>query len=281
MKLFQKVTDFKSDYTTFPKTFEKYRWYTPILVLIISYILFSVAERVLFDISYIIYPNLYNFDNVTDIVICIILIMAIPSIYLGTRIVRDRPFSSYLTSAGGGWNWELFAKSAAIFLAVNLIIELIMAMIFGFKLDLKSTTLLFLVLAILTPLQSFAEELTFRGWLMQTLGSWFNFPIIAIVIQAIVFALAHGYESGGFIAVLISGLIYGFLVWYSKGLEITTALHSIHNIIDFVYSGISVTAAMTATVSFLTVTESTITTLLSIAVLIIIDKKSDWINLKR
>lgn len=33
-----------SDYTTFPRTFENYKWYKPILVLIVSLVLIAIFE---------------------------------------------------------------------------------------------------------------------------------------------------------------------------------------------------------------------------------------------
>lgn len=270
MKLFQKVTDFKSDFTTFPKTFENYRWYTPILVLFIALTLFSVFGRFLFAIG----------NEIYTIVDFLIIIMAIPAIYIGTLIVRDRPFSSYLTSVGG-WDWELFAKSAVIFLAFNLIYEIVETMIFGGKFDIKITGMMFFLVIVLTPFQSFAEELAFRGYAMQTLGSWFNFPIIALVIQAILFASIHGYNIGGFISIFIGGLLFGFLTWYSKGLETSTALHTIHNIFSFVLGGLGVASTITPSLEIILGVQTSIVTILAVAVIIIIDKKSDWINLKR
>ncbi|MBQ6099260.1 MAG: hypothetical protein IJL02_05285, partial [Methanobrevibacter sp.] len=40
----------------------------------------------------------------------LILIMFIPSLYLASKIVNDRPFSSY-SSSRGGWNFKLYFKA--------------------------------------------------------------------------------------------------------------------------------------------------------------------------
>ena len=71
----------------------------------------------------------------------------------------------------------------------------------------KFTLVGFAVVTILGPLQCIAEEYAFRGLLMQTLGSWFRLPIIAVIIQAVVFAVMHPYNTIGQIGILSSGLV--------------------------------------------------------------------------
>lgn len=43
----------------------------------------------------------------------------IPIIYIGSKIVRDRPFSSYSSSCGG-WNWKLYLKCLSIAFGIYL-----------------------------------------------------------------------------------------------------------------------------------------------------------------
>ena len=75
----------------------------------------------------------------------------------------------------------------------------------------------------------------FRGFLMQTFGSWFRIPIIAIIIQALVFTSLHQYDIVGLTSILISGLLFGLIAWYTRGLEISTALHTANNLAAFLY----------------------------------------------
>ena len=44
MNLFNKVTDYKSDFTTYARQFKGYRWYKPILVLILTFIFSAVIS---------------------------------------------------------------------------------------------------------------------------------------------------------------------------------------------------------------------------------------------
>ena len=91
-------------------------------------------------------------------------------------------------------------------------------------------SILFLIALFITiPLQSIAEEYMFRGLAMQTLGSWFKIPVLALIIQAVIFALSHGYNTFGLFEILVNGLMWGFFAWKTGGLEVCSALHTANN----------------------------------------------------
>jgi len=157
--------------------------------------------------------------------------MFVPGLYLASKIVNDRPFSSYASSRGG-WNFKLYLKALIIPVILFVIFQYIDLTINGANAGTSQVSILFLiVLFISVPLQSIAEEFMFRGILMQTLGSWFKIPILAVIIQAIIFAMAHGYNSFGFLEVLAMGLVCGFFAWKTNGIEISSAIHTANNFI--------------------------------------------------
>ena len=51
-----------------------------------------------------------------------------------------------------------------------------------------------------------------------------------MIIQSLIFAIAHTYNILEVIDVVICGLAYGFLAWKSNGLESASALHTIRNL---------------------------------------------------
>ena len=65
--------------------------------------------------------------------------------------------------------------------------------------------------------------------IMQTFGSWFKIPILAIILQAVIFAAVHGYNSLGIIAVFISGIVFGFFTWKTNGIEVSWSSLNIFN----------------------------------------------------
>lgn len=157
-------------------------------------------------------------------------IILIPSLFVATKIVKDRPFSSY-SSSRRGWNFKLYFKAMIIPFIIYIIFEAISLAINGAK-GTNHFSLLFLFICIvLVPLQCIAEEYIFRGLIMQSFGSWFKNPILVLVIQAIIFAAAHGYNSLGIFEVFVSGLVMGFFAWKTNGLEVGAALHTVNNMI--------------------------------------------------
>ena len=96
MNLFGKITDYKSDFITYARTFEKYKWYKPILITILGIIFFLLLNLLMFILfAYI--NNFVKMDiNLETIENNLIVIMIIPSIFLSSKIIKDRPFSSYL-----------------------------------------------------------------------------------------------------------------------------------------------------------------------------------------
>lgn len=291
MKIFQKVVDVKSDFCTFPRSFEKYKWYKPLIVAALTFILYIILS-ILCDVLFgIFFPELFSssllydpnsspgLETVEGIYTSINIALMIPSFFISSKIVRDRPFSSYLSSRGG-WNWEIFAKSLLVALVAYGIITLVEFLIFGVEFDNKFTILTFLAMVIVTLLQSFAEELMCRGFLMQTLGSWFKIPVVAIVLQAVFFTVIHSYNLIGLADVLFSGLCYGVIAWYCDGLEVSSVLHSVNNIIVFLTAGLTATE-LSNNITIEGSLEGILITLVAIAAIFLIDRKYNWIGLKR
>ena len=274
-----------SDYITFAKTFENYKWYKPILVFILGTIIMLILEV----ITVIIFNHIfgYNFidyvfnggyevlnNEIGLILTDLLVIIMIPSLYLASKIVKDRPFSSY-SSSRGGWNFKLYLKA--------LIIPLILYIIYGFiDTAIKGPegtyhfSILFLIISLISiPLQCIAEEYIFRGLIMQTFGSWFKIPILAIILQAIIFSISHNYNTLGLIEIVISGLIYGYLTWKTNGIEVSSAMHTANNftINLFVMFGLQSSTSMP---KLNDVIISIIFEIILFAIVYYIGKKSDW-----
>ena len=229
-----------SDFITLPRTFEKYRWYKPIIVFIIGFILMVIFQLVMDEI----FINLYGLSFVDNLVnggyevlnnalaelySDLGVIVMIPALYIASKIVRDRPFSSYI-STSGRWNFKLYLKALAIPLVLFIIFNAISAAITGPEGTFQLSFSYLIVILIFLPLQCIAEELVFRGLIMQTFGAWFKIPIVAVILQSIIFALSHGYNTFGLFEIFVSGLIFGFFAWKTNGLEVSSALHTANNL---------------------------------------------------
>lgn len=89
-----------------------------------------------------------------------------------------------------------------------------------------------LLILTLVPVQCYAEELVFRGYLMQTIGRWLKHPAWAIALPAPLFMLGHTYDLWGQLSVLMMGMVSGFLCWYTGGLEVSIGLHVVNNVLS-------------------------------------------------
>ena len=103
----------------------------------------------------------------------------------------------------------------------------------------------FLTVILLTsPLQAVAEEIFFRGYLLQALGSLFGRPWVGVVLSAVVFALFHGTQNLPlFLDRLVFGLLAGLLVWRTGGLEAGIAAHVVNNIFAYLFAGLTTSIA--------------------------------------
>jgi len=198
----------------------------------------------------------------------------IPSVYIATKIVKDRPFSSYASSRGG-WNFKLYFKAFIIPFILFLVFELVETAITG-QTGTYHFSITFLIISlILVPLQCIAEEYVYRGLIMQTFGSWFSIPILAVILQSVIFALSHGYNSLGNVEIFISGLIMGFLAWKTNGIEVSSAFHTANNLSLSLLIMFGLQSAQT-NVTLPDFIEVTIFEIILCLIMYYVGKKTDW-----
>lgn len=274
-----------ADYITFPKTFENYRWYKPILVLVLSIIIMSILSGITISAFYIMAgPDFIRsvFYGGYEILVSpmamffmdLIIIMFLPSLYIASKVVKDRPFSSY-SSSRGGWNFKLYFKALIIPMILFIIYMAAETAIKGPQGTSHFSIPFLLVLFISVPLQCIAEEYMFRGFIMQTLGAWFKMPVLAIVIQSIIFALCHQYNILGLFETLVTGIGFGFFAWKTNGLEISSAIHTVNNFAVglFVMLGLK---ASTSSPQLWDVVASIVFLIILVIVMYFAGKKTNW-----
>lgn len=97
-----------------------------------------------------------------------------------------------------------------------------------------TTAILALIVLLTTPFQAAGEEYVFRGYLMQALGSLFNNKWVALMVTSTLFATAHGVQNFPlFFDRFMFGLIAGWLVIRTGGLEVGIAMHILNNFLAF------------------------------------------------
>lgn len=107
-----------------------------------------------------------------------------------------------------------------------------------------------LVILVFSPLQAAAEEFFFRGYILQAIGSGSGSAWIGIVGSALLFAMFHGVQNPAlFVDRLAFGLLAGWLVLRTGGLEAGIGAHIANNLFAFGYAiftgGVAATKAVT------------------------------------
>ncbi|MDT0189594.1 CPBP family intramembrane glutamic endopeptidase [Rothia terrae] len=159
-----------------------------------------------------------------------------PSLWVARLCLGPRPWGLVHSVSGRmRWGWLLLCIGLAVVVFVGL--PMLVGLFTG---ESQTVTLheppqklwIFIVLLLtLVPVQCYAEELVFRGYLMQTIGRWLKHPAFAILLPAPLFMLGHTYDLWGQASVLCMGIAAGFLAWRTGGLESGIALHVVNNVI--------------------------------------------------
>ena len=153
---------------------------------------------------------------------------------------RMRP--RWLTSVVPKMRWTFFFICVG-FSVVALIAQVVVSLLLpgsqegdmGALNDFTRTSIILAVIVLLTtPFQAAGEEYVFRGYLMQALGSLFNNKWVALLSTATLFAMAHGVQNFPlFFDRFMFGLIAGWLVLRTGGLEAAIAMHILNNFLAF------------------------------------------------
>lgn len=184
-------------------------------------------------------------DPVMFVVTMATLIVLIP-LALASTVIAQRIRPGYLLSVEGHlrWKWQLvaFAIAAAIYFPWVIGISLLSG---EAELNPAPNLVFVLVLVwVLTPLQSAAEELVFRGFILQSIGTWIRRPLPSLVvgtaISAFLFALAHGsLDASTMVTLMFMALASCLGAWYTGGLEVGIAIHTANNTAIFTWIAFS------------------------------------------
>ena len=234
------------------------RWFTPVLeglliagiyfvlLLMVSFALLAFAVMLRVPYDYLtdlqrIYANVFK-TPLVFIALLITIIPVIPAIFIARLITNFKPLG-LIHSIAGRMRWSYLG----VFLGFGFLIFGLYYVGFA-TLDGSLTTqnsvhplnsgmfwLYIVLILLIVPFQCYAEELLFRGYLMQTVGRWLKNPVWAIIIPAPIFMVLHGYGLWGLLSVLTMALIAGFLCWYTGGLEAGIGLHIANNVSIFIF----------------------------------------------
>ena len=178
-------------------------------------------------------------------------------------MVHKRPFRTLITPFKNV-NWRRVGQGYFVYMllvALSSGVEyLVNPEIYSFTLNFERFLPFVLLILIFTPIQTSAEELFFRGYLLQAFGHILKNPIALSVINGVLFMLPHlanpEVDSGPVLLALYFfgiGAFFAFITLRDNGLELALGAHAANNM----YAGIfaNYTGSVLPTDSIFTVTE--------------------------
>lgn len=254
--MFLQIDNKENEYTTIGKRFPGYTWYKPVLVYLLTITISSAFQVALLFVAAVIMKQQgedtvgfmqaldqgYDAFDVYSLGGALVrlggIAVMLPALFYASAIIKDRPFSTYSCSVGT-WDNRLFGKGILVGLLVSVIPNIILATTATKERgDNRLTFAIALVILVLCPVQSIAEEYLYRGLFMQSIGSWTGIPLLAVLVQTLLFISTHPYNITGTFAVAVSGLCLGLVAHYSSGLEMGSAFHTCNNISVLMLTGL-------------------------------------------
>ncbi|MFF0945701.1 CPBP family intramembrane glutamic endopeptidase [Kocuria sp. CPCC 205300] len=165
------------------------------------------------------------------------LVLMIPALLAARAITGPRPIG-LLLSVTGRLRWDFLARCLLVALgiyalghAAALLLELAALGTLPPPQPVDGFWWLMAMIVLVVPLQSAAEELVFRGYLLQSVGRWLRRPVFAILLPVPLFTFGHLYDAWGLLAVAFMAVVAGWLTWRTGGLEAAIALHVVNNVV--------------------------------------------------
>lgn len=233
-----------------------YRWWRPLLGLVLLVVgLFAVQVLLLPLLAVTVaidhqgsfedaYTSIATLETVTwqgMLYLNLTLAALVPVAWL-VLLLAHRLRPRWLASVRPGFRWGFFWRCGSL-----AVLALAITLLVGFFLPTDPLALdaplndwtgrlagLALVIALTTPLQAIGEEYAFRGYLLQAFGSLSGRPWFGIVLSSLLFAVAHGAQNAPlFLDRFVFGLMAGYLVFRTGGLEAGIAMHIWNNLFSF------------------------------------------------
>ncbi|WP_286059189.1 CPBP family intramembrane glutamic endopeptidase [Bacillus mojavensis] len=180
-------------------------------------------------------------DSLADLFLThIVYVFAIPGVWLAVRFILKRPFRSVITPhAKISWR-SIFFGFIAYFLLMAVVQGIDYAIHpakYTFQ-DFDASRFLWLLVAslLLVPLQTSAEELFFRGFLLQAFGKVIKNPFVLTLIVGGLFGAVHfgnpEMNNGAFwagIEYVTIGILLTYYTVKTGSLEISLGVHAANN----------------------------------------------------
>lgn len=219
-------------------------------------------------------------DPVTFVVAMLSIVAMLPAVLAATRLLGARPVGLlWSVAARPRWGWAARCLAAAA--TVQLLVAAGDAGVAALSgrawephVDTTSWVLLGLMVLVV-PAQCVAEEVVFRGYLMQTVGTWLRHPAFAVVLPVPLFVLGHAYVGLAMLDTAVWALAMGWLAWRTGGLEAPAAVHVVNNVVVFSLGAVDLADLSAVDMGPVPLAVSTATTLVTVGVIEVMARRSD------
>jgi uncharacterized protein len=158
-------------------------------------------------------------------------------------------------------DWRRLGQGFAVWLVLAALAALVEALLFPgrYQLSFEPARMLFVVplVLLLTPLQTSAEELFFRGYVLQGFSLWTRQPVVLTLLSAALFTLPHlgnpevgaGDNAGLIVAsYFATGVLFALTTLADNGLELALGAHAANNLFSALIANYAVSALETDSV---------------------------------
>ena len=79
------------------------------------------------------------------------------------------------------------------------------------------------------------EEVVFRGYFQKQFQAWTRSMWIALLLQAVLFGISHGYQGVAALKITIFGCLFGLFAWWRKSLRPGIIAHALTDILAVIF----------------------------------------------
>ncbi len=176
-------------------------------------------------------------------------------IFLAVRFIHGRRFLSLVTSARS-LNWGRMAQGFSVWFVLAVLVGLVEALMYPgryvWTLDLRQFIPFVLLALLLIPIQTSAEELFFRGYLLQWFGLRLRNIWLLSILSGLIFMLPHLLNPEAKLNYWLMGLYYfaigavmAYITLRDGRLELALGLHAANNLFTALFANAVVTVMPT------------------------------------
>ncbi len=204
---------------------------TPVALTIVANVLFARIGNNIFGLNSVI----ISFVEVGGFEACLII-----GVLLAVRVIHLRPFLTLITPRES-IDWKKFGKSFGLFFGLvafaTLLDYLLNPSTYEYRLKPEQFLIFASLALILTPIQTTAEELLFRGYLLQSMALLTRNRAALVLASGVLFMLPHlanpemtaGFWPMAFYYFLVGGILT-IITLRSNGLEMAMGIHAAINL---------------------------------------------------